>query len=78
MLDGNELAGDSDFFSIGAFDVSPDGTKLAYSTDLAGDEPIVTVASGYMLRVVDGETDIESFVDPERCRRIVGGIDIEE
>ena len=38
LLDGNELAGDSDFFSIGAFDVSPDGTKLAYSTDMAGDE----------------------------------------
>lgn len=38
LLDGNALAGDSPFFSIGAFDVSPDGTRLAYSTDLAGDE----------------------------------------
>jgi oligopeptidase B len=38
MLDGNELAGDSDFFALGAFDVSPDGKRLAYSTDFDGDE----------------------------------------
>ena len=28
LLDGNELAGDNPFFSIGAFDVSPDGRRL--------------------------------------------------
>jgi len=38
LLDGNEVAGESPFFSLGAFDVSPDGTLLAYSTDFAGDE----------------------------------------
>ena len=38
LLDGNEAAGDSPFFSIGAYTVSPDGTLLAYSTDFAGDE----------------------------------------
>jgi oligopeptidase B len=38
LLDGNELAGDRPYFSLGAFDVSPDGTKLAYSTDYSGDE----------------------------------------
>jgi oligopeptidase B len=38
LLDDNALAGDNPFFSIGAFDVSPDGNLLAYSTDLAGDE----------------------------------------
>jgi oligopeptidase B len=38
LLDGNELAGDSPFFSIGAFSVSPDGNLLAYSTDVSGDE----------------------------------------
>ncbi len=38
LLDGNELAGDNPFFSIGAFDVSPDGRLLAYSIDLDGDE----------------------------------------
>jgi oligopeptidase B len=38
LLDGNELAGDSPFFSLGAFSVSPDGRLLAYSTDFAGDE----------------------------------------
>ncbi|HSR86371.1 MAG TPA: S9 family peptidase [Streptosporangiaceae bacterium] len=38
LLDGNELAGDNPFFSIGAFDVSPNGRLLAYSVDLDGDE----------------------------------------
>ena len=38
LLDGNELAGDGPFFSLGAFSVSPDGRLLAYSTDFAGSE----------------------------------------
>lgn len=38
LLDGNELAGDSEFFSLGTVDVSPDGRLLAYSIDLTGDE----------------------------------------
>ena len=38
LLDSNALAGDNPFFSIGAFDVSPDGNLLAYSTDLDGEE----------------------------------------
>jgi oligopeptidase B len=38
LLDSNEAAGDSEFFRLGAFDVSPDGRLLAYSTDLSGNE----------------------------------------
>ncbi|HET6294150.1 MAG TPA: S9 family peptidase [Kribbella sp.] len=38
LLDGNEVAGDSEFFSLGTVDVSPDGNLLAYSVDLKGDE----------------------------------------
>jgi oligopeptidase B len=38
LLDGNELAEGKGFFALGTFDVSPDGTKLAYSTDFDGDE----------------------------------------
>ncbi|MFD2763822.1 S9 family peptidase [Micromonospora eburnea] len=38
LLDGNQLAEGHDFFALGAFDVSPDGRWLAYSTDFAGDE----------------------------------------
>jgi oligopeptidase B len=52
LLDGNELAGDGQFFSLGAFSVSPDGRQLAYSTDFAGSER-------FTLRVKDllsGET----------------------
>jgi oligopeptidase B len=38
LLDGNELAGDSQFFALGAYTVSPDGRLLAYSTDFSGGE----------------------------------------
>jgi oligopeptidase B len=38
IVDGNELAGDSPFFSMGTSSVTPDGTMLAYSTDFKGDE----------------------------------------
>jgi oligopeptidase B len=38
LLDGNELAGDSEFFSMGTSSVTPDGTMLAYSTDYKGAE----------------------------------------
>lgn len=38
LLDANLEAGDSEFFALGTFDVSPDGQRLAYSVDLAGDE----------------------------------------
>ncbi len=38
LLDGNELAGDGEFFSLGMLAVSPDGGLLAYSTDFAGSE----------------------------------------
>ncbi len=38
LLDSNELAGDSPFFSLGSYSVSTDGSKLAYSTDYSGDE----------------------------------------
>jgi oligopeptidase B len=52
LLDGNELAGDSDFFALGVIDVSPDHTLIAYSTDYAG-------AEAYTLRfknLATGET----------------------
>jgi oligopeptidase B len=38
LVDGNALAEGQDFFSLGAFEVTPDGGLLAYSTDTVGDE----------------------------------------
>jgi oligopeptidase B len=38
LLDCNDEAGDSEFFSVGAMTVSLDGRLLAYSTDRTGDE----------------------------------------
>ena len=38
LLDGNVVAEGHDFFSLGAFSVSPDGKRLAYSVDFLGNE----------------------------------------
>ena len=38
LLDENQLARGSKYFSLGLFQVSRDGAKLAYSVDLSGDE----------------------------------------
>ncbi|WP_435278356.1 S9 family peptidase [Rhodococcus yananensis] len=38
LLDGNVESEGHDFFSVGAFSISHDGTLLAYSTDVVGDE----------------------------------------
>jgi oligopeptidase B len=38
LLDENVLADGHEFFALGTFDVSPDGRRLAYSVDFAGDE----------------------------------------
>jgi oligopeptidase B len=59
LLDGNELAGDKPFFSIGSYCVSPDGKKLAFSTDYTGDER-------FILRIKDlvsGEIALDEIPD---------------
>lgn len=38
LLDVNLLAQGTDFFALGTMAISPDGNRLAYSTDTAGDE----------------------------------------
>lgn len=49
LLDLNALAEGHEFFSLGGSSISPDETKLAYSTDLVGDER-------YTIRVLDLRT----------------------
>jgi oligopeptidase B len=59
LLDSNQLAGDQQFFSLGARTVSPDGSLLAYSTDFAGNER-------FTLRIKDlatGETTADEIPD---------------
>ncbi|WIB01161.1 S9 family peptidase [Curtobacterium sp. MCBA15_012] len=38
VLDGNALAEGHDFFSLGSYDISDDGTRLVYGVDVEGDE----------------------------------------
>ncbi|GLY18938.1 oligopeptidase B [Kineosporia sp. NBRC 101677] len=58
LLDQNEVAGDAEFFSLGAFSVAPTGERLAYSTDLSGSET-------FTLRVRDLNTmtDLEDVIE---------------
>ncbi|PPF22536.1 S9 family peptidase [Rathayibacter sp. AY1A7] len=49
VLDGNAEAEGHDFFSLGSFDVSADGRRLLFGTDVEGDER-------YTLRIRDLET----------------------
>ncbi|HET9650363.1 MAG TPA: S9 family peptidase [Microlunatus sp.] len=59
MLDGNTEAEGTDFFSLGAFAVSPSGRLLGYSTDTTG-------AERFTLRVLDlatGERLAEEITD---------------
>ena len=49
LIDADELAAGHDFFSLGAVAVSPDGNRLAFTTDTVGNER-------YLLRVKDLRT----------------------
>ena len=49
IFDGNVEAEGHDFFSLGSFDVTSDGTLLAYAVDVEGDER-------YVLRIRDLRT----------------------
>ncbi len=52
LLDQNEVAGDAEFFALGAFSVAHSANRLAYSTDLTGSET-------FTLRVRDLATDTD-------------------
>ncbi|MCJ1887988.1 S9 family peptidase [Pseudomonas sp. LA21] len=58
LLDPNALAGDG-FLSVGAFSISPDHSKLAYSLDTSGDE-IYTL---YVKELADGTVTTLPFED---------------
>ncbi len=53
LLDENRLAGDHEYFALGNFAVSPDHTRLAYSTDTTGGER-------YTMRFADLSSGAES------------------
>jgi oligopeptidase B len=58
ILDGNVLAEGHDFFSLGSYDISDDGTRLVYGVDVEGDER-------YTLHVRDltTGTDLDDVVE---------------
>jgi oligopeptidase B len=63
LLDHDALAEGHDFYSVGGVTVSPDGTRLAYSTDTVGNERFV-------LEVKDLTT---GELLPDRIEDVLGG-----
>jgi oligopeptidase B len=63
LLDLDELATGHDFFSVGGSAVSPDSTRLAYATDVVGDER-------YTIRVKDLDT---GELLPDEITGVMGG-----
>ncbi len=63
LLDLDALAEGHDFFSLGGSSVSPDGTLLAYSTDVVGDER-------YTIRVLDIDSREHR---PDEIAGVIGG-----
>ncbi|HEX5089693.1 MAG TPA: S9 family peptidase [Nocardioides sp.] len=63
LLDLDALAEGHDFFSLGGSSVSPDGSLLAYSTDVVGDER-------YTIRVLDLATREHR---PDEIVGVIGG-----
>ena len=59
LLDGNALAAGHDFFELASFDISPDGTWLAYSVDFTGDERYTV----HFKNLVTGEVLAEEIPD---------------
>lgn len=53
LLDGNALAQGHEFFSLGAFEVSTDHSRMAYAVDVTGDErfdvTVLDIATGEVL-----------------------------
>ena len=64
LVDENELAGDSDYFSLGSMAVSPSDELLAYSTDHDGSER-------YTLRIKN--VDSNEFL-PEQIENVTGSV----
>jgi oligopeptidase B len=58
VLDENALAGESDYFSLGVLDVSPDHRIVAYATDLDGSE-----RHRLHFRVIDTGEDLADVVE---------------
>ncbi|NCF43724.1 MAG: prolyl oligopeptidase family serine peptidase [Proteobacteria bacterium] len=58
LLDENTLAAGREYFRLGALAVSPDGSKLAYSTDINGSERFVL-----QVMVIDSKTELTAPIE---------------
>ena len=51
LFDGNVEAEGHEFFSLGSFDISRDGTRMLWATDVTGDERYTVRVRGYNVPV---------------------------
>ncbi|RKQ34205.1 S9 family peptidase [Kocuria tytonis] len=79
LLDANAAAQDHEFYSLGAFSVSDDGSRLAWSEDVAGDERftvhIKDLSTGELLADRVAQTSYGAFLTPDASQLIYTVVD---
>lgn len=79
LLDANAASETHDFYALGSFSVSEDGTRLAWSEDTAGDERftvyIKDLASGELLTDRITQTSYGAFLTPDASELIYTVVD---
>lgn len=79
LLDANAASASHDFYALGAFSVSDDGTRLAWSEDTAGDERftvyIKDLATGTLLPDRVERTSYGAFLTPDASELIYTVVD---
>ncbi|MDO4920012.1 S9 family peptidase [Kocuria sp.] len=79
LLDANAASRDHEFYSLGAFSVSDDGSRLAWSEDTAGDERFTVrvrdLATGELLADRVEQTSYGAFLTPDAAQLIYTVVD---
>lgn len=74
LLDANAASQEHDFYALGAFSVSEDGSRLAWSEDTAGDErftiQVKDLATGQLLADRIEQTSYGAFLTPDASQLI--------
>ena len=79
LLDANAASQEHDFYALGAFSVSDDGSRLAWSEDTAGDERftiyVKDLTTGQLLADRIEQTSYGAFLTPDASQLIYTVVD---
>ncbi|CAL8897072.1 S9 family peptidase [Kocuria varians] len=79
LLDANAAAQEHEFYALGAFSISEDGTRLAWSEDVAGDERytvhVKDLTTGRVLDDAVAGTSAGAFLTPDGRQLVYSVVD---